>query len=267
MTLPSGPIPLDADPVRLAQVFSNLLNNAARYTERGGHIWLTAERHGAEVAVSVKDNGIGIDADMLPRVFDLFSQAGPALQRSQSGLGIGLSLVKGLVEMHGGRVEARSDGPGRGAEFIVRLPTVCEVADAPDGLPVDYRIPAAPAVCRILVVDDIEDNADTLAALLREMGNDVRTAYSGMQAVEAAADFRPNLVLLDLGMPGVHGLDTARTIRAQPWGRDMLLVAVTGWASSEDRLRTAEAGFDHHLVKPVAIEVLRQLLSESQARL
>ena len=259
VTLPPGRIPLDADPVRLAQVFSNLLNNAARYTEPGGRIWLSAARHGGEVVVSVRDNGVGIDADMLPRVFDLFSQAAPALQRSQGGLGIGLSLVKGLVEMHGGRIAAHSDGPGQGSEFTVRLPiAVVETADrdaaAQDGAP-------AAGVRRILVVDDIEDNADTMATLLRELGNDVRTAYGGAEAVEAAADFRPSVVLLDIGMPRVTGLDAARMIRAQPWGAKICLIALTGWAGPEDRRRTQDAGFDHHLVKPVDYTQLLRLLA------
>ncbi len=259
--IPSDSLALDADPVRLAQVFSNLLNNAARYTERGGNIWLTVTRDGGDVVVSVRDNGRGIDADMLPRVFDLFSQAEPALQRSQGGLGIGLSLVKGLVELHGGRVEARSGGLSAGSEFVVWLPLAMEAAPADrasDGA--HDSTPNAPTR-RILVVDDIEDNADTMAALLRELGNDVRTAYGGEEAVQVAAEFRPNVVLLDIGMPRVTGLDAARIIRAEPWGADMCLIALTGWATPEDRRRTQDAGFNHHLVKPVDYTALLQLLA------
>ncbi|MFN8497396.1 MAG: ATP-binding protein [Anaerolineae bacterium] len=260
VTLPPDAVSLDADPVRLAQVFSNMLNNAARYTERGGDIWLTATREGGEVVVAVKDSGIGISGDMLPRVFDLFSQAGPALQRSHTGLGIGLSLVKGLVEMHGGTVEAHSDGAGQGAEFIVRLPTACDEAPVePDQAAPPIGAPT-PTARRVLVADDIEDNADTVALLLQEMGHEVRVAYGGQAAVTTAADFRPDVVLLDIGMPGVNGLDAARMIRAQPWGEGVRLIAVTGWASAEDRRRTRDAGFDHHLVKPVDVAVLAELL-------
>ncbi len=261
VNLPAESVPLDADPVRLAQVFSNLLNNAARYTDRGGSIWLTACREDGNVVVSVRDNGRGIDAEMLGRVFDLFAQAEPALQRSQSGLGIGLSLVKGLVEMHGGRVEARSDGAGKGAEFIVHLPVaLSESTPGEDAPEAQDGVPSAPTR-RILVVDDIEDNADTLALLLSELGNDVRTAYGGEEAVQTAAEFRPGFVLLDIGMPRVTGLDAARMIRAQPWGANICLIALTGWASPEDRRRTREAGFDHHLVKPVDYAALLQLLA------
>jgi PAS domain S-box-containing protein len=225
VALPADPIALHADPVRLAQVFANLLNNAAKYTEPGGHIRLSAERAGGEVVVAVTDDGIGLSADMLPRLFHIFSQAESALGRAQGGLGIGLSLVRGLVELHGGTIEARSDGPRRGSTFVVRLPAAPGRA-APEPAP-----PAAAAGprWRVLVADDLRDAADSLALVLQLMGHEVRTAYDGEQAVAAAAAFRPDVALLDLGMPKVNGYDACRRIREQPWGRHMRLVAVTGW--------------------------------------
>jgi PAS domain S-box-containing protein len=227
VTLPDEPISLDADPVRLAQVFSNLLNNAAKYTEPGGRIRVAARRRGDEVAVTVQDTGIGLSTDMMPRLFEMFSQAIPALERSQGGLGIGLSLVKGLVEMHGGTIEARSDGPGRGSAFTVRLP----VADASPSR--ERRSSGAEescaSGCKIVVADDNRDAAVSLARLLEVMGNEVRTAGDGQEAVEIAGTFCPDVVLLDIGMPRLNGYQVARCIREQPWGRDMILVALTGW--------------------------------------
>ena len=248
--------------MRLAQVFANLLNNAAKYTDPGGRIRLSAERTGDEAVISVTDTGIGIAADVLPRMFEMFSQATPAVGRSQGGLGIGLSLVKRLVEMHGGTIEARSDGPGKGSEFIVRL----AVADAVAGKAIDPSNPAEgraprPAGCRVLVADDNWDAAESLALVLRFQGNEVRTASDGQQAVETAAAFRPHVVLLDIGMPRLNGYEAARRIREQPWGREMLLVALTGWGQGEDRRLTEEAGFDHHLVKPAEPAELKRLLT------
>jgi PAS domain S-box-containing protein len=260
LTLPPEPIHLEVDPVRLAQGFANLLSNAAKYTEEGGCIWLTAERHGSDVIVSVKDSGIGITAEMLPRIFEIFSQAKPALVRSQGGLGIGLSLVKGLVDLHGGSVEARSNGPGQGSEFVVRLPVAVEppvpVPSQPsedDGQPVTK--------CRILIVDDNRDSADSLAMLLEIFGNEVGTAYDGEEAVEAAGALRPEVVLLDIGMPKLNGYDACRRIRQQPWGQEMFLIALTGWGQDEDRRRTEEAGFNFHIVKPVDPAALMKLLA------
>jgi signal transduction histidine kinase len=258
VALPPEPVWLGADPVRLAQVFANLLNNAAKYTDRGGAIRLSAERAGAEVVVSVKDSGIGIAPEVLPRLFEMFSQATPALERSQGGLGIGLSLVKGLVQMHGGRAEARSAGPGRGSEFVVRLP----VAAAP---PVSEQPAAAAeqpcfAGCRVVVADDNRDAADSLALMLTLMGHEVRTARDGQEAVDLAEAFRPDVVLLDIGMPRLNGYDAARHIRARPWGKDVLLVAVTGWGQEEDRRRSEAAGFNWHLVKPASPAALEKLL-------
>jgi signal transduction histidine kinase len=204
-----GPVYLDADPVRLAQIFSNLLNNAAKYMERGGHIWLTVTPEDHEVVVSVRDTGIGIPAEALPGIFDMFSQVDHSLERAQGGLGIGLTLVKQLLEMHGGRIEARSDGPGKGAEFIARLPVA---SVAPKGKPADTageRRGRTPC-CRILVADDNRDAAESMSMVLRLMGNEVRTVHDGMQAVEEAAAFRPDVVLLDIGMPRLNGYDAAR---------------------------------------------------------
>jgi CheY-like chemotaxis protein len=260
VTLPTPPVYLDADPVRLAQVFSNLLTNAAKYTDRGGHVRLTAERHGGEVVVSVKDSGIGIAAEHLPRLFEMFSQVAPARERSQGGLGIGLSLVKGLVEMHGGTVEARSEGLGKGSEFIVRLPAAeapAERTPRPSG---DGERGRGGRRRRILVVDDNPDAAASLAIMLRLAGHEVHAVHDGQEGVEAAAWFKPGVAFLDLGMPRLNGLEAARHIRAQPWGQNMVLVAVTGWGQEEDKRRASEAGFDHHLTKPVDPPALARLL-------
>jgi PAS domain S-box-containing protein len=264
IALPGEPIHLEADPVRLAQVFANLLNNAAKYSEDGGHIRLSAERQGDNVVVSVKDDGIGIAPEMLPRLFEIFSQDRPALVRSQGGLGIGLSLVKGLVELHGGRVEANSDGPGRGSEFIVYLPVAAEApAPQPDRAGEGGGQPPA-ARRRVLIVDDSRDNADSLAMLLQIMGHEVETAYDGEQAVESARLLQPEVVLLDIEMPRLNGFDACRRIREQPWGRGMFLIALTGWGQEEDRRRTEEAGFNQHIVKPVDLNLLMKLLASQR---
>ena len=257
------PLTVDADPTRLAQVIANLLNNSAKYTERGGHIWLTGERQGSEVLVSVKDNGIGIAPEERPQLFAMFSQIEGSRARAQGGLGIGLTLVKRLVELHGGKVEVHSDGKGKGAEFIVRLPLVVE---APVPVVTDASDRPAPKSCqRILIVDDNRDSADTLAMLLRVMGHDIRTAYDGLEGVAAAEEFRPNVVLLDIGLPKLDGYQACRRIREQPWGRAMVLVAVTGWGQENDRRCSREAGFDHHMVKPVDPTDLEQLLNDVMA--
>jgi PAS domain S-box-containing protein len=259
--LPPDPIYLDADPIRLAQVFSNLLTNSAKYTEKGGHIWLTAERLGGEVVVSVRDTGIGIAAEHLAHIFEMFSQVSPALERSQGGLGIGLALVRGLVGLHGGTVEGRSAGPGRGSEFIVRLPAADTPAQARQEPREDGEKSRAGPKCRILVADDLPDSVDSLAVVLRLAGHDVRTAHDGLEAVQAAATFRPDVVLLDIGMPRMNGYEAARSIREQPWGTGMALIALTGWGQEEDKRRALEAGFDHHLTKPVDPAALEKLLA------
>lgn len=264
--LPSEPVFVNADTTRLAQVFSNLLNNAAKYTERGGHIRLTAEARDGEVRVSVKDDGIGIPPPMLPAVFDMFTQVDRSLEKSQGGLGIGLSIVRRLVEMHGGTVEALSAGHGQGSEFVVRLPTLAPPAAEPGPMS-EAGDPAEPAVKRrVLVADDNADSAESLAMMLELMGNEVRIAHDGLEAVEAAAQFRPEVIVLDIGMPGLNGYDACRHIREQPWGREPMIVALTGWGQVEDKRRSKEAGFDRHLVKPIEPAALGQLLAAPPAR-
>lgn len=262
VNVPPAPMRLMGDAVRLEQVLSNLLNNAAKYTEGHGRIVLTASKDGNAVVLSVKDNGIGIDEAMLPDLFRIFSQQTAAQGRSQGGLGIGLSLVKGLVELHGGTVDVSSRGPGKGSEFIVRLPLT---ADAPS----EVREPVesddrqrSTARYRILIADDNRDGADSLAMLLQVLGHEVQRAYAGDQAAEVAEQMRPDVVLLDIGMPKLNGFDVCRRIRSEPWGRGVVLIALTGWGQEEDRRRTREAGFDLHLVKPVdSAELLNVLAS------
>jgi signal transduction histidine kinase/ActR/RegA family two-component response regulator len=276
VTLPDAPIWLDADPLRLGQVFLNLLNNAAKYSDRGGRIGLTAvvEEEGesaTSVAIRIKDTGIGIPANHLPQVFEMFSQVDTDWKRTQGGLGIGLSLVRGFVEMHGGSVEARSEGLGRGSEFVVRLPLASDRRRAVDRDSADpaavatYSSPLA-AKRRILVVEDNRDSAGSLAMMLKLQGHETAIARDGRQAVELAETFRPEVILLDIGLPELTGHEVARHIRAQSWGRDMTLVALTGWSQDEDRRRSQEAGFNHHLVKPIDSATLQTLLAESVAQ-
>jgi PAS domain S-box-containing protein len=261
VSLPPDPLYVDGDAVRLVQVFSNLLTNAAKYTEKGGHIRLTVERKNGEAVVSVVDTGIGIDAAHLPHVFEMFSQVAPALERSQDGLGIGLSLVRGLVTLHDGSVESHSDGLGMGSEFVVRLP-VSEMgeptAQQPGG---NGESSLAPRSRRVLVVDDNHDAAQSLAMMLRVMGHDTQTAFDGLEAIQAAGTFRPDVVLLDIGLPRMDGYEVARQIRRRDWGKTMLLVALTGWGQDEDKERAKAAGFDHHLTKPVDPDTLSTMLA------
>jgi two-component system CheB/CheR fusion protein len=252
-----GPIYLEADAARLAQAFSNLLNNAAKYTDRGGTVSMTVRQEAKEAIISVKDNGIGIEADMLPKLFHRFSQAGAALGRAQGGLGIGLALVRGLVEMHGGTVRAHSAGPGYGSEFVVRLP-VGPVRGAAVAHQEEPKQPGA-ARMRILVADDNQDAAETLSVLLGMMGHEVRTASDGQEAVDMATTFRPAAGLLDIGMPNLNGYDAAMRIRAALPG--VLLIAMTGWGQEDDLRKATAAGFDHHLVKPVNPDHLERLLA------
>ncbi len=263
VSLPAEPCYVDVDPTRLQQVVGNLLTNAAKYTDPGGNILLTVRPEGTDVLLRVRDTGIGIPADMLPRIFDLFVQAERRLDRSQGGLGIGLTLVRRLVEMHGGNVTAHSEGPGQGSEFVVRLPALPE--DRKGELlrkQGDDQQPVAPsAPRRILVVDDNVDAAESLAVLLRLEGHEVRVACDGPAALAAAQADPPEMVVLDLGMPGMDGFEVVRRLRGQPGSKDALLVAVTGWAQEEDRRRCYEAGFDGHLPKPVEWDALRQFLA------
>ncbi len=262
VSLPTPPLMVDADVTRLAQVFLNLLNNAAKYSERGGHIQLHVEREASDVVVTVKDSGIGIAADQLSRIFEMFTQVDRSLEKAQGGLGIGLTLVKRLVEMHGGTVEAKSEGPGKGSEFVVRLPVVIAAAEPQksDGA-AEHSVSCSR---RILVVDDNRDSADSLSAMLKLMGHDTRTAFDGQQGVDVAAEFRPEVVLLDIGLPKLNGYDACRAIREQPWGTNVLLIAVTGWGQDDDHRRSREAGFDHHMVKPVDLQVLTPMLAGSR---
>jgi PAS domain S-box-containing protein len=262
VSLPPEPVHLDADLTRLAQVLGNLLNNSAKYTERGGHVWLTATREGDEVVVAVRDTGIGIPAYALPTLFDLFSQVDRSIERTAGGLGIGLALVKGLVEMHGGTVEAESPGQGQGSTFTVRLPILEDRLELPAGMPAEGWLDSAGLKRRILVVDDNLDSADSMAMMLQLLENEVRTAHDGFEAVELAEQFRPQVILMDIGMPKLNGYDATRRIREQPWGRDMAIIALTGWGQEVDRARAKEAGCDGHLVKPVNLQDLEKLLDE-----
>lgn len=259
--LPPEPVPLDADLTRLAQVFGNLLTNSARYTEPGGRIWLTAVRDGHEVVVAVRDTGIGIPAEALPHLFDLFCQGDRRLERAQGGLGIGLALVKALTEMHGGTVEAHSPGPGRGSTFVVHLPVAVPAEPADAAAPSALR---GGSRRRILIADDNRDIADSLALYLALCGHEVRTAWDGLEAVALAAAFRPDAIVLDIGMPGLNGYDACRRIRAEPWASGTLIVAATGWGQEADRQKSREAGFDHHLVKPVDPDVLERILTTGE---
>jgi signal transduction histidine kinase/CheY-like chemotaxis protein len=265
--MPSESLLLDADPVRLAQVVGNLLTNAAKYTEPSGRIWLTAERDGDMAALRVRDNGIGIASHMLPRIFELFVQLDHGSTKAQGGLGIGLTLVKNLVEMHNGIVQARSDGLGHGSEFVVRLPLVASAVDPDHGADTasqaDQFVP--PSGKRLLVVDDNQDAANSLAMLLKLQGHDARVAYSGIGALEMTKTYTPDVVLLDIGMPGMDGYEVARRMRQQVGLEGVVLAALTGWGQQEDRRRSKEAGFDHHLVKPVDVAELNRLLGEKRA--
>jgi PAS domain S-box-containing protein len=261
VALPERPLVLEADVLRLSQAIANVLNNAAKYTDRGGRIALDAESsEQGFVRVHIRDTGIGISPEALDTIFDLFSQATPALERSQGGLGIGLSLVRGLVELHGGTIEARSRGLGKGSEFVIRLPLA--PAGQAESTPARERTASAgmPPL-RILVADDNQDSAESLAMLLTMMGHDVRTELDGAQAVETARAFQPQVVLLDLGMPRLNGYEAARRIRALPGGDEVVLIAQTGWSQPEDRRRSQEAGFDHHVVKPIPSGSLEKLLA------
>jgi two-component system CheB/CheR fusion protein len=279
VTLPPGPVVVEADATRLGQVVGNLLSNAAKYTPESGHIRLTVEvapspqppspgERGAmgEAVLRVRDDGIGITADLLPRVFDLFTQGDQSLARSEGGLGIGLTLVKRLVEMHGGTVEARSEGMGRGSEFVVRLPCPLSLALGPlpdtRDLGQGTRDKGQGSGLRILVVDDNADAAESLALLLLGAGHEVHTAHDGPAALEAARAIRPDAVVLDIGLPRMDGYEVARRLCGEPGLARPLLVALTGYGQEEDRRRVEEAGFDAYLVKPAEPETLRALLAD-----
>ena len=254
------PVLVDADPTRLAQVVSNLLNNAAKYSEPKSAIMLTVSREGSDAVVRVRDSGAGIPREMLPRIFEMFVQLDRSASRT-GGLGVGLALAKQLVEMHDGHIEVRSEGAGCGSEFVVRLPTATGPrVESREETPAHAHAGSSPL--RVVVADDNRDSVDSLALLLRLTGNEVREAYDGQQAVEAVRDFRPHVVLLDIGMPKLNGYEAARHIRGQAWGVHPVLVALTGWGQDTDRRQSKEAGFDHHLVKPVEPSTLMKLLAD-----
>jgi CheY-like chemotaxis protein len=258
--MPPDPVAVDGDEARLSQVFANILHNACKYTEPGGTILVSVSvTRSDEVSISIRDNGIGIPPEFLPRLFDKFSQVAPALDRSEGGLGLGLSLVHGIVTMHGGRVEARSGGPQRGSEFIVHLPAarqpVASVASASLNGSHD-RVSR-----RVLVVDDNADSAESMAMLLRIQGHVIETAHDGEAALGIAERFRPDAILLDLGMPKLNGYEVCSRLRQFSWGRHVLVIAQTGWGQAQDRARSVEAGFDAHLTKPVDPDVVLTMLT------
>lgn len=262
VTMSQDSIHVEADRVRLTQVFMNLLNNAAKYTPNPGHIWVNVEQAGDTVVVRVKDTGIGIAAENLPHLFELFYQVDRSFTRSEGGLGLGLTLVHRLVEMHSGKIEVRSDGVNRGSEFIVHLPVLPVTTTNENNQTTETIFPAlANRGRRILVADDFPQSAAILARLLRQDGNEVQVAQDGIQAVETAAEFRPDVAVLDIAMPKLDGFDVARIIREQPWGKNMFLIALSGWGQQLDRQRTKEAGFDAHLTKPAKYETLMEILN------
>ncbi len=261
VALPQEPVRLRADPTRLTQVFGNLLHNAAKYTDEGGRIELTSGREGGEVVVRVKDDGMGIRPSLLPKVFGLFTQGDRSLARTEGGLGIGLTLVRSLVEAHGGTVEAFSAGEGRGSEFVVRLPVAAGQAAAPAAPAARGEVGGACLAHRILVVDDNRDGAESLALLLRVGGHEVRTTHDGYEALETARAFRPHIVFLDIGLPRMDGYEVARRLRKEPGMEKGLLVALTGYGQEEDRQKALAAGFNVHLVKPADIDTLQNIVA------
>jgi PAS domain S-box-containing protein len=263
--LPRRGLAVEADAIRLAQVVANLLNNAAKYTEPHGNIAIGARREGETVVLWVRDTGIGLSAEMLPRVFDLFVQERQALDRSQGGLGLGLAIVKTLVELHGGTVEARSEGHGRGSEFVVRLPAAGAAGRPEPSAPSSPEAAARPDALRVLVVDDNEDAADLLATSVRLMGHPARVAHDGPTALQIAADFQPQVALLDIGLPVMDGYELARHLRALPGLESIRLIAVTGYSQEADRRHTAAAGFERHLVKPIQLDELQEALNSLRA--
>jgi two-component system CheB/CheR fusion protein len=254
---------VDADPARLEQVFVNLLSNAAKYTDAGGRIQLSSQLRGEEVIVRVQDTGIGISAELLPRMWELFMQAERAPDRAQGGLGIGLTVVRRLVEMHGGRVAAHSDGPGKGSQFSVTLPALAVAAE-------DVRVekPAASVsqrIARVLLVEDNPDAADSLALLLEVLGHRVRSVYDGVTGLDAARANPPDVMLVDIGLPGMDGYEVAQLVRRDPALKNVVLVALTGYGRDEDKRRAMAAGFDYHLVKPVNPDALQGLVARLAA--
>ncbi len=270
VSVQSESVYLDADSVRLAQVLSNLLNNAAKYSKRlegGGTIWLTAKQEGDRAVITVRDCGIGIAPAMLSRVFEMFTQVGRSIGQSEGGLGIGLALAKRLVEMHGGTIEARSEGSGKGSEFSVRLPVRENARDPKSAPPASSSFEhQRSAKRRILIADDNRDVVESFELMLQALGHEVQTAVDGLEALEKAEEFRPEVIVLDIGMPKLNGYDTARRIRQQPWTRDVVLIAVTGWGNEKDKRQSADAGFNIHLVKPIDVTTILQSLNAMESK-
>ena len=265
LSLPTQAVRLTADPVRLAQVFANLLVNAAKYTDARGHIELRAEQLENHIVVSLRDNGIGISTQMMPQLFTMFAQDPIAKSRSEGGLGIGLALAHGIVAMHGGQIEVRSEGLGLGSEFRVRLPSGPSLERPPQSAPSLGASSTGPGL-KILIVDDNRDAADSCATLLRLSGHHVQIAYTSQQALELAGLVHPQVILADIGLPDMDGYALAHKIRAEPWGRSMILIAISGWGQEEDKRRAMAAGFDNHLTKPIEPQTIESLLQSLEAR-
>ncbi|MBN8711057.1 MAG: response regulator [Verrucomicrobia bacterium] len=246
---------VEGDPRRLKQIIFSLIENAAKYTGRDGRIEVAVQEDEGMAEISVTDDGIGITQDKLDEIFELFSKADHSLERGQDGLGLGLAIVRGLVELHGGTVEASSGGPGAGSEFIVRLPMYSHAAGSPE----------MPPPRRVLVVDDNRDCATSLAMMLGIMGFETETAADGVEALRTAASYRPDAIFLDIAMPKLNGFDACKVIREQAWGKDIVVIALTGWGQNDDRERSREAGFDHHLVKPIELTALEPIVREIKA--
>jgi signal transduction histidine kinase/ActR/RegA family two-component response regulator len=262
---PDEPLELDADPLRLSQAISNLLTNAAKFTPRGGRIFLALTRTPTDIVISVRDTGIGFEPALAPQLFDRFTRSLPSTEGAEGGLGIGLSLVKGLIQLHGGSVTAESGGKGLGAEFQIKLPEALilatPIAEAQDSA--DSAKPELPRCARILVADDNRDAADSLGVLLELAGHDVKVAHSGKAALAAGGGYRPDVVILDIGMPDMNGYEVARSIRRESWGQSVYLIALTGWGQSADKERAAAAGFDSHLTKPIDADFLSALIDDA----
>jgi CheY-like chemotaxis protein len=258
---PADPVNVEADPVRFTQIVTNLLTNSAKYTDPGGRIVVGSRRDGDAMVVYVRDNGIGLAPNSIISVFDMFSQVAPGKGNTEGGLGIGLALVKGLVELHGGRVEARSAGLGHGSEFLVYLPHApADPGSDAERAEIKPSVPAARAL-RVLIADDNRDSADSLGMLLEMSGHEIHVAHDGPQALALAAEKRPDVALLDIGMPGMDGYEVAIRIRKAPWGADVTLIAITGWGQEDNRRLARNAGFDHHLTKPMDSAILDSILA------
>jgi CheY-like chemotaxis protein/two-component sensor histidine kinase len=259
VSLPEGPLEIEADPVRLGQVFANLLINAAKYTDQGGHIELQAKQEADAFVVSIRDSGIGISREMMPNIFRLFAQDPQARTRSAGGLGIGLALVDGIVRLHGGTVRAHSEGPGQGSEFVVQLPAGAAPVELQGADQIEN--PATGIRLRVLVIDDNQDVADSCAMLIRMSGHEVETAYSGADGIARGESFRPHVVLSDIGLPDINGYQLAQRIRAAPWGSEVVLVAITGWNEDQHRRQPLASVFSHHLQKPIDPNTIELLLA------